>query len=131
MSSFVRFSSLRLCFKAVHPSCFVRASMGFYIGRDVIIRHQPRFFIHDRKTQKRPFFCVRFVRVLICARERFSLGSLSLQSGSGMVFHIGGNVRFLQVFGCERFCRYSLSPFCSMPPRMPQKRPWSGFVLSV
>ena len=38
-----------------------------------------------------------FVMGLIGARGRFSLGSLSLQSGSGMVFHIGGNIRFSQV----------------------------------
>ena len=67
------------------------------------------FFIHDRKTQKRPFFGVRLVSVLcmvlawfwhgfdmvlIGAREQLSLGSLSLQSGSRMVLHIGRNIRF-------------------------------------
>jgi hypothetical protein len=52
------------------------------------------FFIHDRKTQNRPFFVSVLCGVLIGARERLSLGSLSLQSGSGMVFHIGGNIKF-------------------------------------
>jgi hypothetical protein len=52
------------------------------------------FFIHDRKTQNRPFFVSVLCRVLIGARERLSLGSLSLQSGSGMVFHIGENIKF-------------------------------------
>jgi hypothetical protein len=52
------------------------------------------FFIHDRKTQNRSFFVSVLCGVLIGARERLSLGSLSLQIGSGMVFHIGGNIKF-------------------------------------
>jgi hypothetical protein len=45
--------------------------------------------------------------VLIGARERLSLSSLSLQSGSGMVLHIGGNLNISHHLSALIICERS------------------------
>jgi hypothetical protein len=52
------------------------------------------FLYMTAKLKTARFFVSVLCGVLIGARERLSLGSLSLQIGSGMVFHIGGNIKF-------------------------------------
>ena len=94
-------------------------SQPFFLGKSVkkSVRERLRYIVRNFG-----FFQVFFASSLLQSGSPSVLRSCFVRASSSLRwdYYIGGNGRFCKVFGCERFCRYSLPPFRSMLPRSPK-----------